>query len=76
MFNKIKSTAKKITNKARGVMDSVKAMSQTTEIVLLIVLVVAVIGAFFAPQITSWFEGVMGDLATHTDDLFAYAPTI
>lgn len=75
MMNKFKNTAMAVKNKATEVINSRKAMSQTTETVLLIVLVVAVIGAFFAPQITNWFSGVMTDLATHTDNIFNFVPT-
>lgn len=74
MFNKIKNTAMAMKAKVTEVITSRKAMSQTTETVLLIVLVVAVIGAFFAPQITSWFSEVMTDLGTHTDNIFSFAP--
>ena len=75
MMNKIKNAGMTMKTKATEVIASRKAMSQTTETVLLIVLVVAVIGAFFAPQITDWFSGVMTDLATHTDDIFNFVPT-
>ena len=71
----MKKTMLNIKAKAQGVFKSIKGMSQTTETVLLIVLVVAVIGAFFAPQITAWFSDVMTDLGTHTDDIFNFVPT-
>ncbi|WP_249030153.1 hypothetical protein [Tannockella kyphosi] len=74
MKNKIKQAGRTVKNKAASIITSVKGMSQTTETVLLIVLVVAVIGAFFAPAITSWFSGVMSDLATHTEGIFNFAP--
>lgn len=74
MFNKIKQAGKTVKNKATSIITSAKGMSQTTETVLLIVLVVAVIGAFFAPAITEWFSDVMSNLATHTDDIFSFAP--
>lgn len=76
MINKLKAKINQAKTKAQSIVESTKAMSQTTEVILLIVLVVAVIGAFFAPEITEWFSGVMGDLATHTDDLFAFSSTI
>lgn len=74
MFNKIKQVGRTVKHKAASIVTSAKGMSQTTETVLLIVLVVAVIGAFFAPAITEWFSDVMSNLATHTDDIFSFAP--
>lgn len=74
MMNTMKQAGRTMKNKATEILTSVKGMSQTTETVLLIVLVVAVIGAFFAPAITEWFSGVMSGLATHTDGIFNFAP--
>ncbi len=63
----------KAIDKAVEIMHSIDAISQSAETMLLIVLVVALVGAFFAPQITAWFTDVMGDLATHTDNIFNFS---
>ncbi|MFI3141768.1 MAG: hypothetical protein R3Y27_05620 [Clostridia bacterium] len=72
-FNtKYEKAMQAVLEKAVEVMHSIQAVSQSTETMLLVVLVVALVGAFFAPQITAWFGDVMADLATHTDNIFNY----
>lgn len=50
-----------------------RGFSHTVEVVLIIVLVVAVLGAVFAPQIVKWFtQTVMPSLSTATTSLFNF----
>ncbi|MFI3327463.1 MAG: hypothetical protein R3Y35_15020 [Clostridia bacterium] len=79
LFNNIKNTAVntfgKVAEKAKEVVEDVKGLTQSTETILLVVFVVVLIGAFFAPAITEWFADVITNLGTKTDDLFKFAPT-
>lgn len=62
----VKSNVKKALRDNRG-------FSHTVEVVLIIVLVVAVLGAVFAPQIVNWFsKTVMPALGNATTDLFNF----
>ncbi|MFI3327465.1 MAG: hypothetical protein R3Y35_15030 [Clostridia bacterium] len=79
LFNNIKNTAVntfgKVTEKAKEVVEDVKGLTQSTETILLVVFVVVLIGAFFAPAITEWFADVITNLSDKTDSLFDFAPT-
>ncbi|MFI3327464.1 MAG: hypothetical protein R3Y35_15025 [Clostridia bacterium] len=79
LFNNIKKTAVntfgKVTEKAKEVVEDVKGLTQSTETILLVVFVVVLIGAFFAPAITEWFADVITNLSDKTDSLFDFAPT-
>ncbi|MFI3228027.1 MAG: hypothetical protein R3Y09_11590 [Clostridia bacterium] len=74
LFNNIKNTVSKVTDKAKSVIQDEKGLTQSTETILLVVFVVVLIGAFFAPAVTEWFADVMSNLATKTDNLFSFAP--
>ena len=79
LFKNIKSTAVntfgKVTDKTKEIVEDVKGLTQSTETILLVVFVVVLIGAFFAPAITEWFSDVMSQLGTKTDGLFNFVPT-
>ncbi|MFI3326832.1 MAG: hypothetical protein R3Y35_11770 [Clostridia bacterium] len=75
MINKIKNTAKNLKNRASRVMHSTSGVTQTTEVVLLIVIAVTVCAVFFAPAIIEWFEGVMTTLGTYTENIFKLGST-
>ncbi|MFI3228074.1 MAG: hypothetical protein R3Y09_11830 [Clostridia bacterium] len=72
LFNNIKNTVSKVTDKAKSVIQDEKGLTQSTETILLVVFVVVLIGAFFAPAVTEWFADVMSNLATKTDNLFSF----
>ncbi|MFI3228073.1 MAG: hypothetical protein R3Y09_11825 [Clostridia bacterium] len=74
LFNNIKNTVSKVTDKAKSVIQDEKGLTQSTETILLVVFVVVLIGAFFAPAVTEWFADVMTNLADKTDSLFSFAP--
>ncbi len=78
LFNKTKNTVVntlgKVADKAKEVMLDEKGLTQSTETILLVVFVVVLIGAFFAPAVTEWFADVMTNLADKTDSLFSFAP--
>ncbi|MFI3327445.1 MAG: hypothetical protein R3Y35_14930 [Clostridia bacterium] len=76
LFNNIKNTVSKVTDKAKSVMLDEKGLTQSTETILLVVFVVVLIGAFFAPAVTEWFADVMSNLATKTDDIFAFGTSV
>ncbi|MFI3228028.1 MAG: hypothetical protein R3Y09_11595 [Clostridia bacterium] len=76
LFNNVKNTVVntlgKVADKAKGIVEDEKGLTQSTETILLVVFVVVLIGAFFAPAVTEWFADVMSNLATKTDNLFSF----
>ncbi len=70
----MKNKLRNLKNKAVSIFTDKKGLTQSTETILLVVFVVVLIGAFFAPAVTEWFAGVMTNLETKTTELFSFAP--
>lgn len=70
----MKNKLRNLKNKAASIFADRKGLTQSTETILLVVFVVVLIGAFFAPAVTDWFAGVMTNLETKTSALFSFAP--
>lgn len=70
----MKNKLRNLKNKAISIFADRKGLTQSTETILLVVFVVVLIGAFFAPAVTDWFASVMTNLETKTTELFSFAP--